>query len=144
MQQEHFTLIKEQRLENNITKEAVDQVVEKVEAYYGRLAVNLVMGGKTYAANEKLITDTIKSGRHFNEDSRFLSFLYKELKFEPRDEERTAGRRRRRSSSSDDSRGKSRSSKKKNKKERKRSGERSVSSERRRRRRRQQEDFSVV
>ena len=111
-------------------------MVEKVEAYYGRLAVNLVMGGKTYAANEKLITDTIKSGRHFNEDSRFLSFLYKELKFEPKDEERTAGRRRRRSSSSDESRGKSRSSKKKNKKERKRSGERSVSGERRRRRRR--------
>ena len=141
MQQEHFTLIKEQRLENNITQESVDQVVEKVEAYFGRLQVHLVIGGNNFAANEKFITDTIKSGRHFNEDSSFLSFLYKELKSDQNDgEKERTGRRRRKSSSSssDDSRSKSRRSKKKKKKERKRSlerrlsGERSTKSERRR------------
>ena len=63
----------------NVTTESVDKILEKVEAHFGRLQCHLVIGANNYSANEKHVIGVIKSGTHFDENSVFLSYLYKEL-----------------------------------------------------------------
>ena len=65
----------------NITLESVDLIVTNIEAYFGRLQVKVVSGGaESYSRDEKKINDSINSGTHFEEDSKFLCFLQNELK----------------------------------------------------------------
>ena len=63
----------------NVTTESVDKILEKVEAHFGRLQCHLVIGANNYSANEKHVIGVIQSGTHFDENSVFLSYLYKEL-----------------------------------------------------------------
>ena len=55
-------------------------IVRKIEAYFGRLCVRLVIGASTYSSHEESVLQTVSSGKHFDEDSKFLSFLHDKLK----------------------------------------------------------------
>ena len=55
-------------------------IVRKIEAYFGRLCVRLVIGASTYSSHEESVIQTVSSGKHFDEDSKFLSFLHDKLK----------------------------------------------------------------
>ena len=81
-QQEHFSRVKEQFLDQNISREAVDQIVQVIEEYYGRLPVKLVIGDNTFSANEKLIISSIRHEKHFQEDQMFISLLNNNLSVE--------------------------------------------------------------
>ena len=81
-QQEHFSGVKEHFLDQNISREAVDQVVQVIEEYYGRLPVKLVIGANTFLTNEKLITTSIRQEKHFQEDQMFMSLLNNKLRVE--------------------------------------------------------------
>ena len=54
-------------------------MVEKIQSYYGRLPVRLVLGSNTFTANEAFITNSVKTGEHFEENSKFMKYLHSEL-----------------------------------------------------------------
>lgn len=81
--QKHFKVLKEEKLEppNNVcTLEGIDKLALKIEIYFGRLNVKLVIGEKIYFSNLEKIDKIINEGKHFEENLEFLDFVRKKKK----------------------------------------------------------------
>ena len=62
------------------TLEGIDKLALKIENYFGRLNVKLVLGENIYFSNLEKIDKTINEGKHFEENLEFLDFVRKKKK----------------------------------------------------------------
>lgn len=79
----HFKTLKEEKLEppkNVPTIEGIDKIVEKIERYFGRLKIHLVIGQNIFFINLEKIDKYINDGRHFEENVEFLDLILKKRK----------------------------------------------------------------